>query len=537
MKCGERVFADGTIDTRNISFDNRRSEIQHDIYILNGDGTETYNPRFTYHGFQYVQVEGLPAAGTIDNINAEVVGTSFRPSGSFESSDQTLNKIESATVWTYRSNFVGIPTDCPHREKNGWTGDAQLACQMGLEHFHGEAAYTQWIQSYEDCMRDDGKLPCICPSTGWGYDRLDGPAWESAYELIPWEMYQQSGDKRILESHFDGFKKWIGWYTKRAKNHIVTYGLGDWAPVKTQTRDGLTSTGYYYRDLLIISQTARLLGKEDEAKEYGDLAAQVRKAFIATFFDPATGEVGGSVLPVSKEKTPATAPTPVVLDGTQAGLACALYQGLLNDADRGRIVANLVEKVQQSGGHIDTGILGAKYILRALSDNGRADVAWQIATYPNQPGWVNWINMGATTLWEEWDGSLSRNHIMFGDISSWFVEYIGGIRYDPTAPGYKKSIIHPILLGNLTGAKATRDCMYGTISSEWKRNDDEVTMKVIIPANTTATVFVPAKNAANVTEGGKPASSVAGLKFVEMEGDAAVFTVGSGSYEFGSTSK
>jgi alpha-L-rhamnosidase len=537
MKCGERVFADGTVDTRNISVDNRGSKVQCDTYILKGAGTEVYEPRFTYHGFQYVEVDGLPSEGTIDNIQAQVVGTSFAPAGSFESSDETINKIENATVWTYKSNFVGIPTDCPHREKNGWTGDAQLACQMGLEHFHGEAAYTQWIQSLEDCMRDDGKLPCICPSTSWGYDRLDGPAWESAYELIPWEMYQQSGDTRILVSHYEGFKKWIDWYTRRAKNHIVTYGLGDWAPVKTQTRDGLTSTGYYYRDLLIISETAKLLGKDDEAKEYAELAAEVRKAFIATFFDPVTGEVGSSVPPDAAKKKPTAAPGPIVLDGTQAGLACALYQGLLNDADRDRIVANLIEKVQRSDGHIDTGILGAKYILRALSDNGHADVAWQIAIYPGQPGWVNWINMGASTLWEEWDGSLSRNHIMFGDISSWFVEYIGGIRYDPTAPGCKKCIIHPLLLGNVTSAKATRECMYGTISSEWKRNDKQVTLKVAVPANTTATVFVPAKDAAKVTEGGKVVTSADGVRFVRMEGGAAVFSVGSGSYDFNSTLK
>jgi alpha-L-rhamnosidase len=537
LKCGERLFADGTVDTRNISVDNRGSAVQCDTYTLKGEGTETYEPRFTYHGFQYVQVEGLPGEGSPDTILAQVVGTSFATSGSFECSDETINKIENAAVWTYKSNFVGIPTDCPHREKNGWTGDAQLACELGLEHFHAEAAYTQWIQSLEDCMRDDGKLQCICPSTGWGYNRLDGPAWESAYELIPWEMYQQSGDRRILESHYAGFKKWIDWYTRGAKNHIVTYGLGDWAPVKTKTRDGLTSTAYYYRDLTIISETANLLGKDDEAKQYAGLASEVRKAFIATFFDPATGQVGSSVPKPVKEKTPAGTPAPIILDGTQAGLSCALYQGLFNSADRDRIVGNLVEKVHQSDGHIDTGILGAKYILRALSDNGRADVAWQIATYPEQPGWVNWIHMGATTLWEEWDGSLSRNHIMFGDISSWFVEYVGGIRYDPAGPGYKKSIIHPLILGTLTRAKATRDCMYGTIISEWEREGNGLTLDITIPANTTATVFIPTNDLARITESGLPANSAGGVHFSKMEGDTAVFEIGSGSYHFSSTVK
>jgi alpha-L-rhamnosidase len=511
LKCGELLNDDGTVSQKNISQHVKSPEFQCDTYTLKGGGVETWEPRFTYHGFQFVQVDGFPGEPTADAIVAKVVRTSFDRAGDFECSDPLLNKIEQAAIWSYASNFVGIPTDCPHREKNGWTGDAHLAVQMGLEHFHAEAAYTQWVLTLEDSMRPDGKLPGIAPTAGWGYERLDGPAWESAYFLIPWAIYEQSGDTRILESHYEGFKRWADYYTRIAKGHIVKYGLGDWAPVKTKTPAALTSTAFYYRDLLIIAQTAKLLHKEAEVKKYEDLAGEVRNAFNAQYYDAATGQYGG---------------------GTQTALACALYEQLAEDSQRAKVADNLAEKVRQSNNHIDTGILGAKYLLRALSDTGHGDVAWTLATQHTAPSWGNWIDRGATTLWEEWDGTQSRNHIMFGDISSWFVEYLAGIRTDASAPGYKKIIIHPLLLGDLTSAKATRQCMYGTISSSWTRSNGKLTMQITVPANTSARVYIPAKQGSAISESGKPAAQAEGVKYVGTEDNAAVFEVGSGQYEF-----
>ena len=507
---------DGILNNSEIGKLVRSPDFQCDHYTLKGEGEEVWEPRFTYHGFQYVQVEGLPAAPTQNTIVAQVVHSSFEPAGSFECSDPLLNKIERAAVWSYVNNFVGIPTDCPQREKNGWTGDAQLVVRMGLEHFHGEAAYTQWINTLEDCQRADGKLPCIAPTSGWGYNRLDGPAWESAYLLIPWEVYQQSGDRGILTSHYEGFKRWVDWYTRSAKNHIVSYGLGDWAPVKTKTPAALTSTAYYYRDLLIIAETAQLLGRPQEADDYRKLAREVRQSFNAMFFNPNTGQYG---------------------DGSQTALSCALYQGMVADDQRPRVVQNLVDAVHRAGDHIDTGILGARYILRALSDNGRGDVAWKLITRRTEPSWGNWIERGATTLWEKWDGSGSRNHIMFGDISSWFIEYLAGITPDASAPGYKKFVIRPQLLGDLTSASATRNCMYGTIHSEWNLAGNRMTLKATIPVNTSAMIFIPAKNLAAVREGGKPIANEKGIKLVRVEASSIVVTVGSGDFEFSSIIK
>jgi len=511
MVCGERLNPNGTVNIDDIRKFLATPDFQTDTCILGGDGPMTWEPKFTYHGFQYVQIQGLPEKPRPDTLVACVVHTAFERTGTFECSHPLLNKIEHATVWSYISNFVGFPTDCPHREKNGWTGDAQLAVQMGLEHFNSQAAYTRWMNDLQDAQRPDGKLPCIIPTGGWGYDKLDGPAWEAAYFLIPWEMYRQSGDRRILESHYDSYKKWIDWYTRRAKNNIVTYGLSDWVPAKTKTPALITSTGYYYRAIQIAAQVAQWLGRTDDAQSYRDLAAKVRQAFNTTFFDAATGQY---------------------VKGTQTALSCALYQDLVEPDQRQRVADNLAHAVQASAGHIDTGILGSKYILRALSDNGHADLAWEMATQKTPPSWGAWMEKGMTTLAEDWGTSSSLNHVMFGDISSWFMEYLAGIRPDNQAPGYKRILIHPLLLGDLAWAKATRQSLYGTIATNWSRTGSDFTLQLVIPANTTALVYIPAKDAQSVTEGTAPAAQAAGVKFLRMEDNAAVFAVGSGTYAF-----
>lgn len=515
LKYDERVHPDGSLDQQN-AVHLYSGEFQTDKYTLKGVGTETWEPRFVYHGFQYVQVEGFPGTPTLDTLLGKVVHTSFEKTGEFECSNDLLNKIQRNTVRSYIGNFVGYPTDCPHREKNGWTGDAQLASETGLYNFGGEASYSRWMNDLDDCQRDDGNLPGIVPTGTWGYAWGNGPAWDSAYILIPWYVYLYRGDPGILKAHYEGYKRYLDFLAAGADGHIVSIGLGDWCPPEGgagghATPAALTSTAYYYVDVKIVAKVAEMLGKTEDARKYAALAEEIRKAFIAKFYDPATGTYEG------KE---------------QCGMAAALYQGLVPDGDRDKVMKALVAEVERRDGHVWAGILGTKYLLHALADNGRADVAYGATTKRDFPSWGHWVEQGATTLWEAWDGGGSRNHIMFGDISAWFYEALAGINPDPAKPGFRHIIIRPRPVGDLKWVNAWHRSPYGVIRSSWKRDAGKFDLDIEVPANTSATVYVPAASADEVAEGGKPASASECVKFVGMKDGCAVFEVGSGQYAF-----
>jgi alpha-L-rhamnosidase len=485
-------------------------DFQTDRYTLKGEGVETFEPRFAYHGFQYVQIEGFPGKPTLDSIQGEVIHTAFQPAGSFECSNELLNKIQRNTKWSYIGNFVdGYPTDCPHREKNGWTGDAQLAIDQALMNFASAPAYAKWMNDFKDSQPESGELTGIIPTSGWGKDI--GPSWDSAYIIIPWAMYLYCGDTRVLADQYDGMRKQVDYIGTRAKDYIADYGLGDWVPSKTKTNADITSTAYYYYDALTVSKAAALLGKTDDAKKYGDLAKAIYDAFNAKFYKADEGTYG---------------------QGTQTSLATALYQGLVPAERQATITDKLVDMVRGEDNHFDGGILGAKYLLNVLTDQGHADVAYDVASSKTFPSWGSWIEQGATTLWENWDGSLSRNHIMFGDISAWFYKTLAGINYDESKPGFKHVVIRPHLVGDLSYAKAEHESMYGTIRSAWKKQDGGLALEVSVPVNTTATVYVPATGLDAVTEGGAQATQAEGISNPRMEGTYAVFDLGSGDYKF-----
>ena len=508
---GETLNDDGTVNQKEIKVHTYDGEFQVDRYILKGAGEEVWQPRFVYSGFQYVQVTGFPGKPTPDSLCALAVHTDLQSAGSFECSNQLLNAIQRCTRWSYVNNFHGHPTDCPQREKNGWTGDAHLAAEAGLYNFEPSASYTKWMRDFHDEQLMNGELPGIVPTDGWGYKWGNGPAWDSAYVLIPWYLYQYRGDRRILAEHYDRLKLYVDYLTARSVNGIVSIGLGDWCPANTKTPVNITSTGYYYADALIVSKMAAVLGKKKESALYAGLADDIRRAFNRAFYDPRLRQYGGH---------------------SQTALSCALYQGLVEPQNIPGVVSNLVTNIEYRNGHLDCGILGTKYLLHALTDNGRADLAYRVATQTTQPGWGNWIERGATTLWEDWEGKSSRNHIMFGDISAWFYEALAGICPDPSAPGFKKIIIRPEAVGDLTWVRASHDSMYGRIVSNWKRNGEEFVLDVTIPANTTATVFIPVRSAGGITEGGQPLDKSPCVKVLRTEGIRTVLEVGSGVYHF-----
>src|ERR1017187_5979724 len=273
----------------------------------------------------------------------------------------------------------------------------------------------------------------------------------------------------------------------------------------------ITSTAYYYRDTQIVALTASLLGNDADARKYADLAVSIKTAFNDKFYQSNTGLYG---------------------NGSQTSLSCALYQGLVEPANKARVLSNLVAAVEKTNNHIDTGILGAKYLLNALLENGRADVAYRITSQKDLPSWGWWIEQGATTLWEQWKGTDSRNHIMYGDISAWFYKALAGINPDPTAPAFKHFIIKPNLVGGLTSAKASYDSVRGHIVSDWTAKDGRLELTIVLPANPTATVYVPVADPASIKEGGKPAADAEGARFLRVEDGRTLFEVGSGTYHF-----
>ena len=513
IKYDERMTDDGLLNQSNAHLV-RSGSFQTDTYILKGEGVETWEPRFVYAGFRYAQVEGFPGMPTTESLRACVVHTDFDDSSNFECSNGLFNRIQHCAKWAYVGNFLGYPTDCPHREKNGWTGDAQIAAEMGFFNYNPAASYTKWIDDFDDALADNGDLPGIVPTSGWGYGI--GPAWDSAYILIPWYMYLYCGDKRILSSHYKGFKCYVDFLTRRAEGHIVNYGLGDWCPPigdasNFKSPNALTSTGYYYIDTLIVSKIAKMIGNEEDAKKYSELAEAIRAAFNEKFYDKARGYYAGDC---------------------QTSQCTALYQGLAAQEEESKILEVLIKEINNAKGHLDCGILGTKYIMHVLTDRGRADIAYNIATQRTFPSWGYWIEQGATTLWENWEGSASRNHIMFGDISAWFYEAIAGINPDPDNPGFKHIIIKPNLVGDLKWARAEHISMYGRICSSWSKDDNGFILNVEIPANTTATIYIPSVFLQEISEGGQPLTKADGVKLLEPKDGCTVVDVGSGSYRF-----
>jgi len=512
LRYAELRYPDGTLDPTNIDIFCESGEFQTEHYILKGEGIEIWQARFMYYGFQYVEVTGFPGEPTLENLTGLVIHTDVAVIGGFECSNEVINKIHQCNLWSYLNNLHGYPTDCPHREKIGWTGDAHIAGASGLYNFDPMAVFTEWLRDFADEQQPNGELPGIIPTGGWGYERWGGPAWCCACILLPWYMYQYRGDVRILEVHYETMRRYMAYLTLSSPGGINSQGMGDWFPSQTETPVEITSTSYYHTSALLLAKIAAILCKTEDAEGYARLASYIRKAFNHQFFDEGTGQYGG---------------------GTQTAGSCALYHGLVEPADVEDVVKELAASIWKNGNHLDCGILGAKYIPHVLADNGHMEQAYQLAAGTTWPSWGDMVRQGATTLWEGWNADVgTHNHVMLGDISAWFFETLAGIKCDPDGPGFQKIIINPRLAGDLTWVQAHHDSLHGRIVSNWQRDGNGLTMEVTIPINTTATVHVPARDAAGVTESGKSAAQSSGVSFLRMENGAALYTVGSGCYQF-----
>lgn len=464
----ERITEDGDLSGYAQDGHVRTGKFQHEEYILKGDGSEeVWESRFTYHGFRYVKVSVHDGEAVVKKLEVREIRTDFESVGAFTSSSSDLNKLQELTRVSFLANFVGIPTDCPGREKNGWTGDAQLAGETGLYNFNPAASYDQWIDTLRDCQRPSGELPGIAPSAGWGYNWGNGPNWDGALFMLPYLVFLYTGNDSLLRKNYEAMRLYLDFCEATSDNDIIMFGLGDWCPPKiTPMVDSLFSTtAMYYGLVVMFAEIAAHLGRTDDVKRYKDQAQRIKDNFNRTFY----------------------AGNGIYANGGLTAQATPLYFGLCHDGEDKSVLKTLVSLSEQCSCTAMFGILGAKYVPRVLADNGYADLALQFFTQGNYPGWVNWIRRDAVSLWETWEGNASRNHIMFGDLSSWLFRYAAGFKHQPENPGWKRLSICPENLKELDFVRSE----YRGYISHWKRENNTFTLDVTIPKGCTADIVLP----------------------------------------------
>lgn len=488
LKHGERLYDNGHVDISNIDQHYRPTDdkdpFQTDIVILSGRD-DYFMPKFNYKGFQYVEVTSSePIALQKESVSGYFMHSDVPVAGNIHSSNPVINKIWEATNSSYLSNLFGYPTDCPQREKNGWTGDAHIAVETGLYSFDGITIYEKWLADHRDEQQPNGVLPSIIPTGGWGYEWGNGPDWTSTIALIPWNIYLFYGDRALLKNSYASIKKYVDHIDNLYPSGLTTWGLGDWVPVKSKSPVELSSSIYYYADALILSKSAKLFGYEEDGERYEKLAHKIKEAINNKYLNKQTGIYG---------------------QGFQTELSMPLFWGVVPDEMIAKVAKNLADRVSADNFHLDVGLLGTKAVLNALSENGYAEIAYKVAAQEDYPSWGWWIKNGATTLYENWNiesaSDISMNHIMFGEIGAWLYKGLGGIKPDIKKPGFKNVLIEPHFVQGLESFEASHTGPYGEIKTAWKRKGKGVELTVVVPANSTGTLVLPDRSIKQIKAG------------------------------------
>ncbi len=536
LRYGEQLHANGSLMTENL-----RKARATDFYILRGDPKgETYTPRFTFHGFQYVEVTGFPGKPGKDAITGVVLHSDTPLTSGFECSDPMANRLFKNIVWTQRANFLDLPTDCPQRdERFGWMGDAQIYVHCATLNADVAAFYTKWLREVMESQRPSGTFPGYCPypfQHGWDF----GTAWCDAAVICPWTVWQAYGDTRIIERCWPFMEKFMDWRKSTSTNYLgIIHGndWGDWLSFGKKTPLDYVDTVYFAYTAKLMSDMAAAIGKSSEANDYADLFQHIKAAFDQQYL-----KSDGS-LTLHNE----------------TAYALALYMDLIPAdlrAKSGKILADKLragETEKNSG--MTTGFLGTRPLLPVLTSVGENDLAVKHFQSRKFPSWGYEVEQGATTIWERWNGYTkefgfggpdgtqnaamnSFAHYSFGAVCEWMINDLAGIQ--SAGPGYDKIIIHPHpptpgsnpVREPIHWVKAHYDSIHGRITSNWKQAKNQFELETKIPANTTATVYLPASSADQITEGGKPLAKAAGVKFLRFDGDSAVLSIDSGAYHF-----
>jgi alpha-L-rhamnosidase len=515
LRFAEILQPDGTIYTENL-----RNADATDVYVLRGGGEETFAPHFTFHGFRYVEVSGYPGTPTLNAIKGQVVSSvSGGPVARLATSSDLVNRMWSIGLWGQRGNFLSIPTDCPQRdERLGWMGDAGVFWRTGAYNFDVAAFSEKFIQDIVDAQGPHGEFTNVSPNTMPSDDEsarmVGAPGWGDAGIIVPWTTWIQYGDKAAIEENWGAMQRWMEFIRSKNPDFLRKNGVGpnfaDWLAPDENTNKDLLATAYWALIANMMAQMAHAVGKDSDAKHYDEVVQSIRVAFQKAYINQ-DGEVG---------------------TGTQTSYVVALYTGMVPPSLEAAVVDKLVKNIEARSWHLSTGFLGTPFLLFTLTDHGRADVAYRLLLNDTYPSWGYMLSKGATTWWERWNGDTgdpamnSYNHYAFGSVVAWVYRYAAGIDTTPDSPGFKEIVIHPHLDARMTSARAEYDSVYGKIVSDWNGTPTgPFSLKVTVPANTSAKVFLPVIAGAHLTEGGKPLE-------VGRESGSYVVRIGAGSYNF-----
>jgi len=530
----------------NFYTENLRKARAEDIYIFKGNGIETFEPRFTFHGFRYIKISGYEGDISLNDLQGIVVHTDMSVSGEFECSDELINRLQKNIQWGLRGNFIDVPTDCPQRdERLGWTGDAQVFAPTACFNMDVSAFYRKWMKDFIVDQKSNGSVPWVVPNviengggTGWS-DGFGATGWADAAVIIPWTVYKVYGDKLILSEQYGSMKAWeeymiresgddyifntgfhFGDWLSFAEYHSYKYNAPDYGYAGAHTDKELIATAYFYFTTSLMVKIASILQNDKDAEKYQNLLPKIKEAFQREFLS----ESGR------------------LMSHTQTAYTLALSFGLLPE-DFIAIAAKRLDDDVNYFGHLTTGFLGTPLICQALTENGYADTAYKLLFNKRYPSWLYPVTLGATTIWERWDGIRpdgsfqtagmnSFNHYAYGAVGNWLYTSVAGINIDENYPGYKRIIIKPFLTNRLSYAKASYLSLYGRIMSHWESDGKEVRLQLEIPGNSSAEVLLPCPETETIFESDQKIEELKDIRIIGSNENITRIEVKSGNYNF-----
>lgn len=518
IRLGERLNQNGTVYQINL-----RTAAAEDVYICKGQGQEIWQPMFTFHGFQYVEISGLDYRPGLDAVTGLAFSSDTPLAGRFECSDPLVNRLYANIVWTQRMNFIDIPTDCPQRdERLGWTGDAQVYIQTACYNNDVQPFFTKWLTDLTDAQREDGPFPRYAPPIRSG-GADGGPAWADAGVICPWTIWRMYGDRRLLQTHYEPMKRFVEFSKNRCTPQLLPprqfHCFGDWLHINDPTPNEIIFMAYFAHSSRLLSQMAEVLDRSEDARQYRQLTEQIRRAFQTAYVKP-DGRIEGD---------------------SQTAYVLAIVYDLLTPEQTDKAAAHLIRRIHEQNDHLSTGFVGTKDLMLALAQIGRNDIAYQLLHNETFPSWGFTIRHGATSIWERWNGWTPEEgfadpgmnsfaHYSFGAVGQWLFEQVGGIQ--PLEPGFGKIQIRPSPGGKLTWARTSYESIRGTIVSNWSVDKNRFVLDVQIPPNTTAQISLPAQNPEQVCESGKPLQKIECLQVLGIQNNRLVVSVPSGRYQF-----